>query len=683
MTIHPKFPLTFAPIEIAGLTLPNRVIMGSMHTGLEETRGGFDKLAQFYGERAAGGAGLIVTGGIAPDFRGRIAPHSTTLWRGGQVSKHRKVTDAVHAEGGLIAMQILHGGRYSHHPLSVSPSAIQAPIGRFKPSALSARGVERTIRHFVRCARLAREAGYDGVEVMGSEGYLINQFIAKRTNHRTDTFGGSLDNRLRFPLEIVSRIREACGPDFAIIYRLSMLDLVDEGSSWSDIVKQAKAIEAAGASVINTGIGWHEARIPTIAAMVPRAGFAWVTKQLMGEVSVPLITTNRINDPTVIEQVLAEGCADMVSMARPFLADPAIMRKAFEGRSAEINTCIACNQACLDRVFEGKVAGCLVNPRAAKEFEWPADPPPLSGRYAVVGAGPAGLSCASELARRGAEVHLYEAGPAVGGQFRLAQNVPGKDEFAHTLRYFSDILERHGATVHLNTRFTPADAAGYISVVLSTGVKPRIPAWADINRSDVVSYDQVLRGEVEVGPRAAIIGSGGIGFDVADFLSHPHSQEAATSEVSTATSVAAFQKDWGVDPALSTPGGLAEKQPAPSPRELWMFQRKTSKPGGNLGKTTGWIHRATVKKRGIQAVTGASYQKVDDAGLHYEIDGKSHVLKVDHIVLCAGQLSVLDLEQDLSSAGADLHIIGGAKAARDLDAERAIAEGYSLARSFS
>lgn len=680
MPIHTQFPLTFEPIEIAGMVLPNRVIMGSMHTGLEETRGGFDKLAQFYRERAAGGAGLIVTGGISPDFRGRLAPHSTTLWRGGQVAKHRKVTDAVHAEGGRIAMQILHGGRYSHHPLSVAPSAIQAPIGRFKPAALSTRGVERTIKHFIRCALLARESGYDGVEVMGSEGYLINQFIAVRTNHRSDAFGGSLDKRLRFPLEIVSRIREACGPDFAIIYRLSMLDLVDEGSSWPDIVKQAKAIESAGASVINTGIGWHEARIPTIAAMVPRAGFAWVTRRLMGEVSVPLITTNRINDPTVIEQVLAEGCADMVSMARPFLADPAIVRKAFEGRSAEINTCIACNQACLDRIFTGQVAGCLVNPRAAKEIEWPAEPLPLSGRYAVVGAGPAGLSCASELARRGAEVHLFEAGPSIGGQFRLAQNVPGKDEFAHTLRYFSDLLERHGAKVHLNKRFAPEDAKGFDAVVLSTGVTPRVPKWADTSRPDVVTYDQVLRGDVKVGPRAAIIGSGGIGFDVADFLSHPHVQG---EDHSGPVSVADFQKDWGVDPALASAGGLTQKQVAPSPRALWMFQRKTTKPGAGLGKTTGWIHRANVKNRGVQAVIGASYQKVDDVGLHYEIDGNPQVLKVDHVVLCAGQLSVLDIEAGLREAGVNLHIIGGAKSARGLDAERAISEGYVLARSFS
>ena len=686
MPIHPQFPLTFTPLDVAGLTMRNRVIMGSMHTGLEESKGGFDKLAAFYAERASGGdvpgssgAGLIVTGGISPNFRGRLAPHSTTLWRSGQIPSHRKVTDAVHNEGGLIAMQILHAGRYAHHPFSVSSSPIQAPIGRFKPRALSARGVERTIAHFVRAARLAREAGYDGVEVMGSEGYLINQFLATRTNHRSDAWGGPLDNRLRFPVEIVSRIREQCGPDFAIIYRLSMLDLVDEGACWDEVVTQARAIENAGASIINTGIGWHEARVPTIATMVPRAGFAWVTHRLMGTVSIPLVTTNRINDPAVVEQVLSDGCADLVSMARPFLADPEIMVKSFGGRSDEINTCIACNQACLDRIFTGRVAGCLVNPRAAKELELPAVPAPVEGegksarRFAVIGAGPAGLSCASELARRGADVHLFEASPSIGGQFRLARQVPGKEEFAHTLRYYSSLLKRHGAKVHVNRRFNAEDARDFDVVILSTGVKPRVPAWADLSRSDIVTYDQVLRGEVEIGSRAAIIGSGGIGFDVADFLSHPSS---------TTDPAVQFQKDWGVDPTVDTPGGLIKPERLPTPRALWMFQRKSTKPGANLGKSTGWIHRATVKKRGVTAVTGVTYVKVDDAGLHYEVGGEAHVLKVDHVVLCAGQVSVLDLAQELQSKNQDVHIIGGAKAARDLDAERAIEEGYLLARSF-
>ena len=676
---HPRYPHLMQPLEVAGMRMPNRAIMGSMHMNLEEQPGGFTKLARFYSERAEGGAGLIVTGGISPNRAGRLAPHGATLMKSGQVAKHREVTEAVHASGGRIALQILHGGRYSYHPFCVAPSKGKAPISKFSPWVLSGRGVERTIRNYVRCALLAREAGYDGVEIMGSEGYLINQFLTRRTNHRTDQWGGPLANRVRFPEEIVSRIRQACGPDFAIMYRLSMLDLVEEGSGWGEVIEQAQIIEAAGADIINTGIGWHEARIPTIAAMVPRAGFAWVTKKLMGQVGVPLVTTNRINMPHVAEQVLADGCADLVSMARPWLADGEIMAKALEGRENEINTCIACNQACLDRTFKGKVAGCVVNPRAGRETEFPQEPTEkLDGRFAVVGGGPAGMSTALELARRGAAVDLFEAREELGGQFLLARQIPGKEEFAETLRYYRHELEAHGVRIHLSTSFEPRnveeameDGHPFEAVAWCAGVRPRIPGLPGADLPHAVPYDAVLRGEVEIGKRVALIGAGGIGFDVADFLSHPHGDET----------VERFRTSWGIDADIETEGGLETPKRPETPREIYLLQRKEGKPGKGLGKTTGWIHRLTLRQRGVQAIPGVTYKAIEPSGLRIEVAGKEQFLVVDHVVFCSGQLSNNEAVETLKATGIRVEVIGGAKVAYGIDAERAIREGFEWARS--
>lgn len=667
------------PLDVAGMRMPNRAIMGSMHMNLEEQPGGFTKLARFYSERAEGGAGLIVTGGISPNRAGRLAPHGATLMKSGQVAKHQEVTEAVHASGGRIALQILHGGRYSYHPFCVAPSKGKAPISKFSPWRLSARGVEKTIRDYVRCALLAREAGYDGVEIMGSEGYLINQFLVRRTNHRTDSWGGEFANRVRFPEEIVSRIRQACGPDFAIMYRLSMLDLVEEGNGWGEVVEQAQVIEAAGADIINTGIGWHEARIPTIAAMVPRAGFAWVTKKLMGQVGVPLVTTNRINMPEVAEQVLADGCADLVSMARPWLADGDIITKALEGRESEINTCIACNQACLDRTFKAQVAGCVVNPRAGRETEFPmVAPKDLDGRYAVVGGGPAGMSTALELAKRGATVDLYEAKADLGGQFLLARQIPGKEEFAETLRYFDSELQRHGVRIHLNTRFEPGDvqvaaSSGepFEAVAWCAGIRPRIPNIPGADLPIAVAYDQVLSGAVEVGQRVALIGAGGIGFDVADFLSHPHGEET----------VEGFRKSWGIDGSLEHDGGLVEPQRPANGRMLYLLQRKAGKPGKGLGKTTGWIHRLTLRFRGVKAIPGVAYKAIEPGGLRIEAGGEEQLLEVDTVVFCSGQLSNNEPLEALESTGVPVVVIGGAKVAYGIDAERAIREGFEWVRA--
>ncbi len=676
---HPRYPHLFQSLEVAGMRMPNRVIMGSMHMNLEEQPKGFYKLARFYAERAEGGAGLIVTGGISPNRSGRLAPHGATLMKSGQVSKHRQVTDAVHASGGRIALQILHGGRYSYHPFCVAPSKGKAPISKFSPWRLSARGVEKTIRDYVRCALLAREAGYDGVEIMGSEGYLINQFLVRRTNHRTDSWGGEFANRVRFPEEIVSRIRQACGPDFAIMYRLSMLDLVEEGNGWGEVVEQAQVIEAAGADIINTGIGWHEARIPTIAAMVPRAGFAWVTKKLMGQVGVPLVTTNRINMPEVAEQVLADGCADLVSMARPWLADGDIITKALEGRESEINTCIACNQACLDRTFKAQVAGCVVNPRAGRETEFPkVAPKDLDGRYAVVGGGPAGMSTALELAKRGATVDLYEAKAALGGQFLLARQIPGKEEFAETLRYFDSELQRHGVRIHLNTRFEPGDvqvaaSSGepFEAVAWCAGIRPRIPNIPGADLPIAVAYDKVLSGAAEVGQRVALIGAGGIGFDVADFLSHPHGEET----------VDGFRKSWGIDGSLEHDGGLVEPQRPANGRTLYLLQRKAGKPGKGLGKTTGWIHRLTLRFRGVKAIPGVAYKAIEPGGLRIEAGGEEQLLEVDTVVFCSGQLSNNEPLEALEASGVPVVVIGGAKVAYGIDAERAIREGFEWVRA--
>ncbi|HET6565711.1 MAG TPA: NADPH-dependent 2,4-dienoyl-CoA reductase, partial [Xanthomonadales bacterium] len=592
-----------------------------------------------------------------------------------QPRHHRQVTDAVHQDDGRICMQILHSGRYGYHPFSVAPSAVQSPINPFKPKALSARGVEREIRGFVRAARYAREAGYDGVEVMGSEGYFINEFTTPRVNQRKDQWGGPAEARYRIAVEIVSRIRETVGRDFIIIYRLSMLDLLPDGNSWTEIVSQAKAVEAAGATIINTGIGWHEARIPTIATMVPRAGFTWVTRRLMGQVKVPLITTNRINTAEVAEQVLARGDADMVSMARPMLADPEFVRKARENRADEINVCIACNQACLDHTFSRKLASCLVNPRACRETELNPAPVVAAKKIAVVGAGPAGLACAVTAAGRGHQVTLFEAASEIGGQFNLAKRIPGKEEFHETLRYFARQLELTGVELRLSQAADEQTLAGFDSVVLATGVSPRTPALDGIDHPKAVSYLDVLQGKVEIGARAAIMGAGGIGFDVAEFLS-----QAAKDPLDFPTPEQ-FTRSWGIDMDLEARGGVEGVKPAPkaSPREIFLMQRKSSKLGKGLGKTTGWAHRLELQHRGVHFMPGVNYQRIDDAGLHIEVNGETRLLEVDHVVICAGQESRRDLQQPLLDAGVDVHLIGGADLATELDAKRAIQQGTELA----
>lgn len=667
------YPKLFAPLDLGHCTLPNRIVMGSMHTGLEEAWGGYARMAAYYRERARGGAGLIISGGVAPDFRGWTAPFGAKLTSKRVARKHRLVTDAVHEEGGKICMQILHTGRYGYHPFVVAPSAIKAPIAWFKPRALSERGIERTIRNFVRCALLAQEAGYDGVEVMGSEGYLINQFIATRTNKRTDRWGGSYENRIRFALEIVRRIREAVGDSFIIVYRLSMLDLVDDGSSWEEVELLAREIESAGASLINTGIGWHEARIPTIAAMVPRGGFSWVTQRLMGKVKIPLITVNRINTPEKAEEVLEAGHADMVCLARPFLADPEFPKKAREGRADEINTCIACNQACLDHVFVNKTATCLVNPRAANETELNYLLTKVKKRIAVVGAGPAGLACATIAAQRGHEVTLFESSDQIGGQFNMAKQIPGKEEFYETLRYFNRQIDLHQVELHLGTMATVENLLDgkYDDYVVATGVKPRQPGISGEDHPKVLSYIDVLLHKKPVGRRVAIIGAGGIGFDVAEYLAHQGD--------SCSVDVAAFMQEWGVDQSLGERGGLANPKPTPSPRQITLLQRTEGKLGARLGKTTGWIHRRGLRVKEVEMIGGVTYQKIDDAGLHMNVGGKERLLEVDNVILCAGQVVCRDLHQPLVDAGVSVHLIGGADVAAELDAKRAIDQGARLA----
>ncbi|CAM2008213.1 NADPH-dependent 2,4-dienoyl-CoA reductase [Acanthopleuribacter pedis] len=669
-----KYPHLLAPLDLGFTTLRNRVLMGSMHTGLEDRAKHYPKLARYFAERAAGGVGLIVTGGIAPNRVGWLAPFSSKMTRRGEIDRHKLVTDAVHKEGGKIAMQILHAGRYGYHPLAVAPSAIKSPISPFKPRGLSSRGVEGQIKDFVRCATYAREAGYDGVEVMGSEGYLINQFLVKRTNHRTDEWGGSYENRMRFPVEIVRRMRAAVGKDFIIIFRLSMLDLVEEGSTWDEIVTLAKAIEGAGATIINTGIGWHEARIPTIATMVPRAMFAHVTQKMKKEVSLPLVTTNRINMPQVAEDILAAGQADMVSMARPLLADPEFVKKAAENRVDEINTCIACNQACLDHVFQAKFASCLVNPRACNEEDLNYTPASTAKKVAVVGAGPAGLAASTVAALRGHQVDLYEADGEIGGQFNMAKQVPGKEEFHETIRYFKRQIELTKVNLHLNTKVSAQDLIDkkYDEVILATGVNPRTPGIPGIDHAKSLSYIDVLRHKTEVGQRVAIIGAGGIGFDVAEFLAHEGEHQDPDPAV--------FMKEWGIDPNTEARGGIENVQPVNpvSPRKLYLLQRKKTTPGKGLGKTTGWIHRRSLKKRQVQMIAGASYDRIDDQGLHITVDDHSQCLEVDHVIICAGQTSKTELVEPLEQAGVSVHIIGGAKLAAELDAKRAIDEGSRL-----
>ncbi len=669
------YPHLLAPLDLGFTTLKNRVVMGSMHTGLEEERGGCKKMAAFYAERARGGVALMVTGGIAPDFCGRLTPFGSQLSNKWAARKHRIVTDAVHEAGGKIAMQILHAGRYAYHPFAVAPSAIKAPITPFKPRAMSERRIRKTIDHFVRCAELARWAGYDGVEIMGSEGYLINQFLVKRTNKRTDSWGGAYENRMRFAVEIVRRTRDAVGPDFIIIYRLSMLDLVEDGSTWDEVVTLAKAIEAAGATLINTGIGWHEARIPTIATSVPRAAFTWVTRRLKPEVNIPVITTNRINTPEIAERILANGDADMVSMARPLLADPDFVKKASENKAHLINTCIACNQACLDHVFQNKRATCLVNPRACYETELVIKQTDNPKKIAVVGAGPSGLSCAVTLAERGHNVVLFEKNNDIGGQFHLARQIPGKEEFNETMRYFRERIKETGVDLRLNTEVT-AEAlrdSDFDEIVIATGVVPRIPDIPGIEHPKVLTYPQVLLREVEVGEKVAIIGAGGIGFDVAEFLAEPGESVTLHPEK--------WMEEWGVDPTLSKPGGITTPHPEKSPRTIYLMQRKTTRPGANLGKTTGWIHRSSLRHRGVQMMAGVQYVKIDDAGLHIRRGDKESVLDVDHIVLCTGQLSENRLYQALKDGGKPVHLIGGAELAAELDAKRAINQGVRLGAS--
>ena len=668
-----NYPKLFAPLDLGHVTLPNRILMGSMHTGLEDKAGDYDKLAAYFAERARGGVGLMVTGGIAPSIEGWLKPFGGRLTMPWHKPRHRKLTHAVHAEGGRICLQILHAGRYGYHPLSVAPSKIKSPITPFTPRALSSRGVERTIRDFVHCAKLAQDADYDGVEIMGSEGYLINQFIAARTNQRNDAWGGDATRRMRFAIEIVRRTRQAVGRNFIIIYRLSMLDLVEGGQDWSEIVTLAKAIEAAGASIINTGIGWHEARIPTIVTSVPRAGFAWVTKKLKGEVAIPLITTNRINMPDVAERLLADGEADMVSMARPLLADPHWANKAKASRSDRINTCIACNQACLDHVFQNKRASCLVNPRACHETELKIEPASMPKRIAVVGAGPAGMACASTLGERGHTVTLIDKASEIGGQFNYAKQIPGKEEFHETLRYFHHRLSDSSVDVRLGQTVdaTSLHAGDYDEVVIATGITPRTVSFPGSDDPRVLSYLDVLAHHKPVGPRVAIIGAGGIGFDVAEFL-----VEHAPSPT---TDVERWTREWGVDMQLAQRGGLQKPQPEAPARQMWLLQRSEGRPGARLNKTTGWVHRATLKAKQVTMLGNVSYRSFDDQGLHITVDGVAQTLPVDNVVICAGQEPNRRLADELIAAGLTVHVIGGADVAAELDAKRAIAQGTRLA----
>ena len=667
------YPHMLSPLDLGFTTLKNRVIMGSMHVGLEEAKDGFARMAAFYAERAKGGVGLIVTGGIAPNDRARPMPGGARMTTQAEADKHKVVTQAVHEAGGKIAMQILHFGRYAYHPDLVAPSALKAPINMFRPHALTGEEIEQTIEDYVKAAFLAQSAGYDGVEIMGSEGYLINEFIATQTNQREDAWGGSYENRIAFPIEIVRRTRGKVGPNFIIIFRLSMLDLVEGGSTHEEVLQLAQALEAAGVSILNTGIGWHEARIPTIATKVPRAAFAWVTQKLKGKVGIPVVATNRINTPEIAEQILADGMADMVSMARPFLADAEFVNKAALGKADEINTCIACNQACLDHTFGGKLTSCLVNPRACNETLMIETPAPSKERIAVVGAGPAGLAFATTAARRGFDVTLFDGASEIGGQFNVAKQVPGKEEFHETLRYFGKQIDLTGVTLKLNKRVSAKDltAAGFKQVVLATGVSPRVPEIEGIGHPKVVGYLDVLRDKCQVGKTVALIGAGGIGFDTAEYLLH--------TGTSPSLDKTKFFAEWGVDTQYRSRGGLQAAVIEKSPRKLFLLQRKTGKVGEGLGKTTGWIHRTSLKNRHVEMLNGVSYRKIDDEGLHITVDDKDMLIPADTVVLCAGQNPQRELQAELLEAGCSVHLIGGADQAVELDAKRAIKQGTELA----
>ena len=667
---NPHYPHLFQPLDLGFTKLKNRVVMGSMHLGLEEAEHGFERMAAFYAERAAGGAALIVTGGIGPNAEGGVGLGAAVMTTPEEAAEHRIVTDAVHAAGGKIAMQILHTGRYAYNPNAVAPSPLQAPINPVKPKELDQAGIEQQIADFVRAAQLAQSAGYDGVEIMGSEGYLLNQFIALRTNHRTDQWGGSYENRIRLAVEIVRQVRQAVGLEFIIIFRLSMIDLVEGGSSIEEVITLGHEIAAAGATIFNTGIGWHEARIPTIATSVPRAAFTWVSARLRAEMPIPVITSNRINTPEVAEAVIARGDADMVSMARPFLADAKFVAKSAAGKSDEINTCIGCNQACLDAIFSGQITSCLVNPFACNETHMHLRPAQTIKQIAVVGAGPAGLAAATTAARRGHKVTLFDSANQIGGQFNIAKQIPGKEEFYETLRYFKKQIELHGVELKLNHKATAQELLEFDEVIISTGIKPRTIELEGMEKNTVLDYEDVLKHNKSVGNKVVIIGAGGIGFDVAEFLSHEGKSPSLDTHL--------FLKEWGIDGTNSTRGGLTKPNPHPSPREITMLQRSETKVGKDLGKTTGWIHRSSLKMKKVTMLNGVSYDKIDENGIHITRNNEPQFIEADTIVVCAGQVSVHALHEGLIALGKTSHLIGGGKLAKKIDAQRAIREGSEL-----